>query len=953
MKILKTFEVPKGAEFTHTSLDHFKCYFITGDKIDEFYDSYYNAFMNKLPLAITERHRDISPILIDLDFRQDSIIRRYTKDHVFSVVRYILETLEEYLEILPNTEIFILEKPPRSVKGVFKDGLHIVIPDIVCKPEYQYELRRLIMPQLRDLFESCGFLNSIEDIYDEAVIERNNWFMYGSKKPDEPVPWTLSYILQWNNHELAEIPNCYTDQALIELLSIRNKYESNAIKRIVVKQTKIPIDNESEISKAYSMPASTSKNEYIIISELVNILSPHRADKYDLWFKVGCCLHNIDDSLIDIWKTFSKQSPKYNEFECDKLWRNMKGKISNGINIGSLYYWAKEDNIEKYKEIIKNNIYSLIEIAISANHTDIANVVHAMYNGQFVCAVYHNVWYEYMNHKWKFSDKAISLRNLISTDIFKEFIKRASFYQNKINTLNDGDQLNKLITKVSKFNKISQKLKTNDFKESIIKESAELFYNDEFLNKIDTNPNLIGFNNGVYDFSTHQFRTGKPEDFITITTGYDYTPEDDPEIQDYLISYVKSIMPSEEMALYLLKITAYMLHGNKFLEQIWFFTGNGRNSKGVYTSLLKKVFGELYYEPDISIVTTSKKSSSSANPELAKAKCKRLLVCSEPDDADKEAKFRVAKIKQLSGNDMIQARGLYKDCIEFKPQFGMIFQMNDKPELSKVDDAIGKRLKIINFPFQFVDHPILDYQKNIDMNLKNRFENDVRYHQQMMLILLKTYNTYIKDNQSIIDPAEVIAETNTYLEENNAVAGWLPNMYEITKWSGDREKVEDVYNNYNNYFPKNPYYNKKKFGELMALIHFKSKVSNGNRYYEGIKIIDTSSALERRFKNEIEKYTGLFFKKSYPPWLINNITGSQMELDLYNESQNIAIEYNGYQHYEFPNKFHKTKKEFDDQIARDVLKEQLCILHKIKFIKIKWNDSISEEIEQYKRQISY
>jgi hypothetical protein len=76
-----------------------------------------------------------------------------------------------------------------------------------------------------------------------------------------------------------------------------------------------------------------------------------------------------------------------------------------------------------------------------------------------------------------------------------------------------------------------------------------------------------------------------------------------------------------------------------------------------------------------------------------------------------------------------------------------------------------------------------------------------------------------------------------------------------------------------------------------------------------------------------------------------------MELDLYNESQNIAIEYNGYQHYEFPNKFHKTKKEFYDQIARDVLKEQLCILHKIKFIKIKWNDSICEEIEQYKRQI--
>ena len=114
---------------------------------------------------------------------------------------------------------------------------------------------------------------------------------------------------------------------------------------------------------------------------------------------------------------------------------------------------------------------------------------------------------------------------------------------------------------------------------------------------------------------------------------------------------------------------------------------------------------------------------------------------------------------------------------------------------------------------------------------------------------------------------------------------------------------------------------------------------------------DTSSISELRFKSEIEKYTGLIFEKSYPKWLINNITGAQMEIDLYNEFQNIAIEYNRYQHYDFSNKFHKTKKEFDDQIAHDILKEKLCIEHGMKFIKIKSNDSILEEIEQYKRQI--
>ena len=120
---------------------------------------------------------------------------------------------------------------------------------------------------------------------------------------------------------------------------------------------------------------------------------------------------------------------------------------------------------------------------------------------------------------------------------------------------------------------------------------------------------------------------------------------------------------------------------------------------------------------------------------------------------------------------------------------------------------------------------------------------------------------------------------------------------------------------------------------------------------EALKTRDTSSISERRFKTEIEQQTGIIFEKAYPKWLINNITGAQMELDLYNKTLNIAIEYNGYQHYEFPNVFHKTRREFDEQVGRDILKEQLCIAHGIKFIKIKWNTSIYEEIKQYKQQI--
>ena len=49
-----------------------------------------------------------------------------------------------------------------------------------------------------------------------------------------------------------------------------------------------------------------------------------------------------------------------------------------------------------------------------------------------------------------------------------------------------------------------------------------------------------------------------------------------------------------------------------------------------------------------------------------------------------------------------------------------------------------------------------------------------------------------------------------------------------------------------------------------------------------------------------------------------------MELDCYNEDLGLALEYNGSQHYEFPNTFHRTKDDFIKQLRRDKYKIETC-----------------------------
>jgi hypothetical protein len=60
------------------------------------------------------------------------------------------------------------------------------------------------------------------------------------------------------------------------------------------------------------------------------------------------------------------------------------------------------------------------------------------------------------------------------------------------------------------------------------------------------------------------------------------------------------------------------------------------------------------------------------------------------------------------------------------------------------------------------------------------------------------------------------------------------------------------------------------------------------------------------------------------PDIINPLTKKRLELDSYDPTTKIAIEYNGIQHYIFPNKFHKTQEEFDAQVARDKYKIRRC-----------------------------
>ena len=84
----------------------------------------------------------------------------------------------------------------------------------------------------------------------------------------------------------------------------------------------------------------------------------------------------------------------------------------------------------------------------------------------------------------------------------------------------------------------------------------------------------------------------------------------------------------------------------------------------------------------------------------------------------------------------------------------------------------------------------------------------------------------------------------------------------------------------------------------------------------------------------LEQYYGKPFPTIRPDFLINPLTGRNLELDGYNSEIEIAFEYNGIQHYQFPNKFHRTVEDFQQQVRRDNYKKEACQLSGVYLIQI-------------------
>ena len=661
-QFLAAHRVEKGCEHTHTSLGRpLGSYYVPSSSHGRFLELYKAAVERGDDLFLTERHRHIGPVVVDLDFRYEPLAeelaalapapgsspstslgrlpspimtmaaetspstseafkgagggggsRRRHSGVVEAVVRSYCKAMVELVETPAEFDVYVTEKRSASLfKGLVKDGLHLAAPDVVTRPAVQLILRKDVLAALAEVFKPLGLANRVEDVVDEAVIERNNWMMYGSKKPGgEPYAVTRRYRYARGVTAVAEgtlslvaagqeaSPTHY-----VELLSIRNKYDELGVRedhrdRVEAYITRVDEDRrrreavQSVLSQAGPNPRANVCESLEQVQRLVSILDIRRVESYDEWVRLGWCLRNIDHRLLETWVETSKRSPKYVEGECPRLWNAMR---AGSLGLGTLHMWARDDAPDKYRELLRLDLVGLIKCSVGGAHYDVACVVHHLYKYEYVCCnIKTRQWYEFRNHRWHECDSGFSLRRRLSTDVYREVGTVAQQIQRRMNSMyEDGEpgvdeDRKRCAEQVKKLMDLQLKLKTTKFKDDVMKECGELFYEERFESKLDSNVDLLGFENGIYDLEQHEFRDGRPDDYVSFSTLINYVPfaGDDHSIVRDINRFWESVHPVKEIRDYVLCTLSSCLSGRIREERFNIWTGSGCHAAGTQIMML-------------------------------------------------------------------------------------------------------------------------------------------------------------------------------------------------------------------------------------------------------------------------------------------------------------------------------------------------------------------------------
>ncbi len=211
-----------------------------------------------------------------------------------------------------------------------------------------------------------------------------------------------------------------------------------------------------------------------------------------------------------------------------------------------------------------------------------------------------------------------------------------------------------------------------------------------FSKVFDTHPLLLNVSNGTIDLPAEEFQAHRREDFITKKVDIGYHPTARcPQFNRFLAETFGGNVP---LIGYATRLAGYFLTGLTGEQKWWLFHGPTASGKSTFIKILHGLLGPYALAlPENYFLISKHDTTDFVTANLAGV---RLATCIETNEG---RRLNVARIKAITGEDMISAQLKYQNYFEFKPQCKLVLVTNYPPHVPAGDDALWRRLRVLPF----------------------------------------------------------------------------------------------------------------------------------------------------------------------------------------------------------------------------------------------------------------
>ena len=454
-----------------------RCY-IPPNRVYDVFTRYEKCRLRGINMHITEKcmniNTDYRGIMLDFDIYQNTGVDLLSDSTICNhVVKVYLKHLGQYINLFThepkhNIYVFITSRPIKPQidgdKQVYRDGFHVLIPEIRVHKHTQKAVLMMAKNDLIDVFKadaSSKIINITDDegLYGDLVDFGSvsvPVYLLGSDKisksnPNSPPkpPHKIKFIYK------AELNQDY-EGGIVTVMNSPDKfrshyhkvsyecslifnYEGIEYKSFTKKRDYLPknIKQIHAITTTGKKVSKTQEDEHELftknisihaindpkintVKDLSDMLSISRMEDYNSWWRYVILMASIsggDDTYRSIAKLTSMRASNYRPHDptFDKVWNS--GRVDNGkkFTIGTLYFWASADNPVKYQEWQKQNIDTTIKKIVlqhngKINHYQTAQVLKIMFLHKYKYNAHYNKssksifdgpWFEFVTDKDK------------------------------------------------------------------------------------------------------------------------------------------------------------------------------------------------------------------------------------------------------------------------------------------------------------------------------------------------------------------------------------------------------------------------------------------------------------------------------------------------------------------------------------------------------------------------